>query len=94
MRLEIGLQQDLHVRDERLTARADACRLLYVSDIHLRHGRSEALRRQVTDAVLRSRPDAVLLGGDLVDGDSELRALRHLVAKLQEIAPVFATTRP
>ena len=90
MRLEIGLRQDLLVRDERLTARADACRLLYVSDIHLRHGRSETLRRQVLDAVLRSRPDAVLLGGDLVDDGSELGELRHLVAKLQENAPVLA----
>jgi predicted MPP superfamily phosphohydrolase len=42
------------------------------------------------DAALRSRPDAVLLGGDLVDGESELEALRQLVAKLQDIAPVMA----
>jgi predicted MPP superfamily phosphohydrolase len=90
VRLEIGLHQDLQVRDERLTARPDACRLLYVSDIHLRRGRSGTLRRQVIDAARRSRPDAVLLGGDLVDGGSELGELRDLVAKLQEAAPVLA----
>jgi predicted MPP superfamily phosphohydrolase len=89
-RLEIGLRQALHVREERLSAEPDACRLLYVSDIHLRNGRSEMLRRQVVDAVKRGRPDAVLLGGDLVDGQSELHALRALVRDLDEHAPVFA----
>lgn len=70
--MEIGLSRALHVRDERLSARPDACRLLYVSDIHLRNGRSAALSRQVLDAAERCRPDAVLLGGDLVDRRSEL----------------------
>lgn len=45
--LEIGLNQALQVREERLTKRADACRLLYVSDIHLRSGRSNTLSRQI-----------------------------------------------
>ena len=67
MTLEFGLERDLHIREERVSARQDACRLLYVSDIHLRNGRSDTLCRQVLDAVTRSRPDAVLLGGDLVD---------------------------
>ena len=70
--LEIGLSQALHVREERLSTRHDACRLLYVSDIHLRNGRSDTLCRQVLDAVTRSNPDVVLLGGDLVDRPSEL----------------------
>lgn len=37
--LEIGLTQALRIREERLSTRHDACRLLHVSDIHLRHGR-------------------------------------------------------
>jgi len=88
--LEIGLGRALHVREERLSERPDACRLLYVSDIHLRNGRSDRLSRQVLDAALRSRPDAVLLGGDLVDRRSELSALRRLVGELAEVAPVLA----
>lgn len=88
--LEIGLNQPLHVREEHLSARPDACRLLYVSDIHLRRGRSDKLSRQVLDAAARCRPDAVLLGGDLVDRASELRTLRDLVGKLQNVAPVLA----
>ena len=88
--LTIGLRHALHVREERLSARQDACRLLYVSDIHLRNGRSSTLCRQVLDSVRRSRPDAVLLGGDLLDHPSELGTLTSLVATLQDVAPVLA----
>jgi uncharacterized protein len=88
--LEIGLRQPLHVREERLTTRTDACRLLYVSDIHLRNGRSDALCRQVTESVTRCHPDVVLLGGDLVDRPSELIKLSSLIGTLREIAPVLA----
>lgn len=88
--LEIGLNHALHVREERLSTRHDACRLMYVSDIHLRHGRSDKLCRQVIDSVNRCETDAVLLGGDLVDGPSELSKLSDLVGKLCEVAPVLA----
>ena len=88
--LEIGLNHALHIREERVSARPDACRLLYVSDIHLRKGRSDMLGRQVIDSARRSRPDAVLLGGDLADQRSELRTLSHLVGTLNAIAPVLA----
>jgi len=88
--IEVGLNHALHVREERLSARADACRLLYVSDIHLRNGRSERLSRQVMDAAYRCHPDAVLLGGDLVDRPSELGKLTDLVGRLQQVAPVLA----
>jgi len=88
--LEIGLHQALHVREERLSTRHDACRLLYVSDIHLRNGRSDTLCRQVLDSVMRCNPDVVLLGGDLVDRASELTKLSDLVGGLREVAPVLA----
>jgi len=88
--LEIGLTQTLHVREERLSTLPDACRLLYVSDIHLRNGRSDMLCRQVLDAAARCHPDAVLLGGDLADRPSELDTLSSLVARLGAFAPVLA----
>ncbi len=88
--IEIGLSGALHIREERLSARDDACRLLYVSDIHLRNGRSDMLSRQVVDAAARCRPDQVLLGGDLVDRPSELDKLSGLVRALCEFAPVLA----
>lgn len=88
--LEVGLRRALHVREERLAARADACRLLYVSDVHLRRGRSGTLSEQVVDAASAGRPDVVLLGGDLVDAASELGRLRDLVGRLRDVAPVLA----
>jgi uncharacterized protein len=88
--LDIGLSRSLHVREERLSTREDACRLLYVSDIHLRRGRSRTLCRQVTEAVADCEPDAVLLGGDLVDTSSELSELSGLVGRLRLVAPLLA----
>jgi predicted MPP superfamily phosphohydrolase len=88
--LSIGLNQALHVREERVSARDGACRLLYVSDIHLRTGRSDRLCRQVLDAATGARPHAVLLGGDLVDRRSELSTLTDLVRRLRDVAPVLA----
>jgi predicted MPP superfamily phosphohydrolase len=88
--LEIGLSHALHVREERLSARPGACRLLYVSDIHLRKGRSDLLCRQILDSVTRSDPDVVLLGGDLVDSASELIKLSQLVGTIRGVAPVLA----
>jgi uncharacterized protein len=88
--LEIGLSRGLHVREERLSTRHDAYRVLYASDIHLRKGRSDVLCRQVLESVTRCNPDVVLLGGDLVDRRSELIKLSELVRKVHEVAPVLA----
>lgn len=87
---EFGLDGPLHIREERLSLRSDACRLIYVSDIHLRPGRSRSLSRQVLESVRAGQADAVLLGGDLVDAASELEPLADLVGGLREIAPVLA----
>jgi predicted MPP superfamily phosphohydrolase len=88
--LEIGLRRPLHVREERLSTRPDACRLLYISDVHLRNARSDTLSRQVLDAAARCVPHAVLLGGDLVDCASQLDNLHDLIRRLLEMAPVLA----
>ena len=88
--LEVGLHRALHIREERLGTRHATCRLLYVSDIHLRRDRSDALCRQVLNAVNRCDPHAVLLGGDLVDRASMLGHLSELVGKLREITLVLA----
>jgi len=88
--LDLGLGRALHVREERLSPRPDACRLLYVSDIHLRNGRAHTLCSQVVEAAIRSRPTVVLLGGDLVDRTSALNTLTDLVCTLNHIAPVLA----
>jgi predicted MPP superfamily phosphohydrolase len=88
--LELGLGRALHIREERLSTLHDAYRLLYVSDVHLRRGRSDVLSGQVLDSVTRSNPDVVLLGGDLVDHRCELIKLSELVRKIQDVAQVLA----
>lgn len=88
--LTIGLNGALYVREERLSTRHDACRLMYVSDIHLRPGRSDHLCRQVIESACSADVDILLLGGDLVDGPAELGKLSDLVGALCELAPVFA----
>ena len=89
--LMLGLVEPLHVREERIRSNGDACRLLYVSDIHLRGSRAARLSGQVVRAVRAATAlDAVLLGGDLVDGASQLDNLRSLVRELSAVAPVFA----
>lgn len=87
---QIGLRAPLEVREEILRESARPCRIAYVSDIHLRRGRSQRLAEQVLDAVLRAAPAIILLGGDLVDQASELDRLGELLARLREIAPVLA----
>ena len=88
--LQLGLNHPLHIRQVHLSAQRETCRLMYVSDIHLRRGRSERLSGQILDAVLASRADAVILGGDLADSSSVLHHLTSLVDQLSKIAPVFA----
>ncbi len=87
---QLGLRRPLEVREEILREHARPCRLAYVSDIHLRRGRSRHLAGQVLDALQRARPDVILLGGDLVDQASELDELRGMLDRMLGMAPVFA----
>jgi hypothetical protein len=88
--LAVGLDDDLHLRHERISSREDACKLLYISDIHLRPSRSDKLCRQVHAVAQRGQPHAFLLGGDLADRSTELDKLRDLIVALRRNAPVFA----
>jgi predicted MPP superfamily phosphohydrolase len=88
--LEVGLRRALHVREERLSASHDLCRLVYISDIHLRARRFDALSHQILNAAASCDPHAILLGGDLVDSPSELTHLGDLVAALCSRTTVLA----
>lgn len=88
--LEIGFNAPLHIREERLSPCRNACRLVYVSDIHLRGNRSGQIVKQVIDAVSLCNANAVLLGGDLVDNSSGLDSLTALVEQLVKLGPVLA----
>ena len=88
--LELGQHKPLRVREETISSHTSPCRVAYVSDIHLRRGRSTHLVSQVIAATRRADPHLILLGGDLVDQLSELPHLSDLIEKLLTIAPVFA----
>jgi len=88
--LELGLTRELLIREERCTSTDRSCRLLYLSDLHLGLGRDDRLLRQMLDAAEHTRPDAVLLGGDLVDRPDGNAALSRLVRELKALAPVLA----
>ena len=87
---QFGLRRPLEIREEIISEHAKPCRIAYVSDIHLRRGRSKLLANQIIDAVQRARPAIILLGGDLVDQASELDELGELLTRLLELAPVLA----
>lgn len=87
---ELGLKMPLMVREETLSSHPRPCRVAYISDIHLRRGRSELLSGQIMDAIGRADADLILLGGDLVDQKSELRFLHELIRRMLKTAPVFA----
>jgi uncharacterized protein len=86
----LGFMEPLHIREERIRSNGDACRLMYVSDIHLRGSRAACLSGQVVRAARATALDAVLLGGDLADDASQLENLQSLVRELSAVAPVFA----
>lgn len=88
--LRIGLDDSLQIRREIVSKHVDACRLVYISDIHLRRGRSERLSQQVVRAARDSDADVILLGGDLLDSASELGHLSELISRLTSLAPVLA----
>ena len=87
---QLGLDRPLEIREERIREHAHPCRVAYISDIHLRRGRTRRLCDQGLEAIEQARPDLVLLGGDLVDQSSELGALRQLIMGILKWAPVFA----
>jgi predicted MPP superfamily phosphohydrolase len=81
----------LSVRRERLHVdrAGEGASLLYASDLHL--GRDDHARAaELAELCARHRPDAVLLGGDLVDAPRGHELLAALVEDLARVAPVLA----
>jgi predicted MPP superfamily phosphohydrolase len=88
--LELGARKALLVREERFgPAAGQAWRLLFASDLHLTARRGH-VAAAVLETVRSSRPDRVLLGGDLVDSASGTSVLCALVRAMVAIAPVRA----
>ncbi len=65
-------------------------RLLYASDLHLGHWWTRPVPVQLLAAVRDSKPDLILLGGDLADNRAALPLLEECVDSLARLAPVHA----
>src|SRR5262249_50839871 len=65
-------------------------RLLYASDLHLGHWWTRRAPAQLLHAAQETRPDLILLGGDLADNAAALSPLRECVRALGAMAPVHA----
>ena len=65
-------------------------RLLYASDLHLGHRWTVRVPEHLLVLARRTRPDIILLGGDLVDSLVALEPLGSLLRSLTAIAPVHA----
>src|SRR4051794_33419025 len=87
--LEFGAFGPLAVRREEVClGLVRPARLLYASDLHLGHWWTRDVPGQLLDAFRRTRPDLVLLGGDLTDCPAALAPLHDLVGALTAVVPV------
>lgn len=91
MSWEIGLRRPLFLRRERV-ALGMGLRLLYASDLHLRSSQAHHIAEELLLAAKSVRPDAILLGGDLVDVAGALPVLASLITSLEDLAPVGAVS--
>jgi hypothetical protein len=92
-KLQIGRNHPLYVRTERveLLGGVRPLNLLYASDLHLTGDDADSfLIEQIVAAAETRRPDAILLGGDLVDSRNGPPSCAAMVRKLSKFSPVLA----
>jgi hypothetical protein len=92
-KIELGIRKPPDVRGEVIgLAKLDrSFRALYMSDLHLREGVTETLCDQLRQIVAATKPDLVLLGGDLVDRRCGLPQLDALISFARRTCLVGAT---
>lgn len=89
---EIGCRAPFRVRQERVVTAGAAgtpWRLLFASDLHLTRRRRH-LAERLAQVVQQHAPDAVLLGGDLVDRPGGVPELERCVRAMRRCARVVA----
>jgi predicted MPP superfamily phosphohydrolase len=91
LRFEFGAFGPVCVRREEVAlGLSRPVRLLYASDLHLGHWWTRGVPGQLVAVARQTRPDVVLLGGDLVDVPAALPALAGCVRALTDLALVGA----
>ena len=89
---DFGSRAPLRVRHERIEVPASTTatwRIVYASDLHLT-ARRKHIGAGLVEIVEREHPEAVLLGGDLLDRRSGAPTLSAMVRQLESHARVFA----
>jgi uncharacterized protein len=89
--LEFGCFRPLFVRREAAhLGLSQPLSILYASDLHLGHWWTRRVCDQLLQAARETKPDLILLGGDLSDNPTALSQLEACVRALGEVAPVHA----
>ncbi|MEM7553228.1 MAG: metallophosphoesterase [Cyanobacteria bacterium P01_A01_bin.84] len=90
--LEIGSSAPLYVRHEsvNLGLGGQSYKLLFASDLHFAGEGSLGAINQLIAATKETKPDLVLLGGDLVDFPHGISFLQFCVTKLSKLTQVWA----
>lgn len=88
-----NIASKLHVRRETVSipGAGEGAKLVYASDLHLRR-KDVARAKALAIAIADEAPDAILLGGDLVDAPRAHELLAALVSDLVAVAPVLAVS--
>lgn len=93
-RWEFAAWQPLLVREESVRLgdgpNPRESKLLYISDLHLGRRWTCELADEIAQIACDTQPDAILLGGDLVDARPGLSQLAGLLRSLVNTAPVYA----
>src|SRR5262245_58944852 len=90
---DLGSKEPLFIRRERFIGSYDpafAYRILYASDLHFWGKVSYRVAEQVLEAARQTKPDVILLGGDLVDIPGGISPLSWFVQKSSRLAPLWA----
>lgn len=88
---EFGAFRPLLIRRERVNlGLGRRIRLLFASDLHLGHWWTRGVPEQLLASCRQTRPDCILLGGDLADHSAAFVNLSACVRALAALAPVVA----
>src|SRR3954469_4397810 len=84
-------RRPLHLRHETIDLRLPrAVRLLYASDLHVGLPWTNGVLSELARLTQTSRPDALLLGGDLCDTAAGADRLAAWAATVARICPIYA----
>ncbi len=91
-KFELGIQHPMLMRREVISSEqgSSSVTLLYASDLHLNHFSADRILQQLHERIAESRPDVLLLGGDLSESKRLLPKLQSFISEVSKSIPVAA----